>query len=349
MKKIIIIFLIYLIQPFLLFGQLNSDSLFLIKKNEKWGYINALGNINIIPIYEYAKEFSEGLAVIEKNSKSGYINNVGEIVIDLKYDIANDFSEGLALVSSSDNKEYIDKKGNRAFTLPIGTDEALSFSNELAAFLKEDLWGYINKKGQIVIEPKFYYTESVDYNFSQGFVNLVTYDSLTNEFRGSYYGKDGNSKFKYDGYNFLDSLARIYFNDKDGFIDLNGNIVIEPKFDGVVKINGDMRGGFSQGMACVKYNGKWGVINKKGNFIIPPQFEEILTPFQEGLAAIKVKDKIGFIDSTGKIVIACEYDALSLNEPNHISMGFNNGLCLVVKNGMWGYINKNGIYVWSSN
>ena len=83
-------------------------------------------------------------------------------------------------------------------------------------------------------------------------------------------------------------------NGKWGYINKNGEFIIEPQFD-----NAD---NFSEGYACVELDGKWGYINNKGKFVIKPQFDKGYC-FSEGLAAVKIGDNWGYIDKTGKYII----------------------------------------------
>ena len=55
-------------------------------------------------------------------------------------------------------------------------------------------------------------------------------------------------------------------NGKWGFVDKNGNVVIEHIYEYVTELN-------SNGFAGIKLNGKWGVINSNGNIIVEPKYE----------------------------------------------------------------------------
>ena len=74
--------------------------------------------------------------------------------------------------------------------------------------------------------------------------------------------------------------------------------------------------------------------------------------FSEGLACVAVDGKIGYMDRTGKIVIKPQFD---------VATPFNNGIASValgkyeLQEGVshfvrigdkWGYIDKNGKYLW---
>ena len=96
------------------------------------------------------------------------------------------------------------------------------------------------------------------------------------------------------GSNFSGGLARVYINNKYGFIDKTGKIIVEPQFDSVYS--------FIEGLASVRVDGKYGFIDNTGKIIIKPQFDTI-SYFSEGLASVFVDGKYGVIDKTGKIVI----------------------------------------------
>lgn len=79
-----------------------------------------------------------------------------------------------------------------------------------------------------------------------------------------------------------------------GFIDKNGNTVIDFKYD--------YASDFSEGLAVVKKDGKYGYIDKNGDAII--DFKYTTTRwFGDGLAFIRSDSEYGFIDKEGNIVI----------------------------------------------
>jgi hypothetical protein len=118
---------------------------------------------------------------------------------------------------------------------------------------------------------------------------------------------------------------------KRGYIDKQGEIVIEPKFD--------QASHFSEGLAAVQVDGKWGFINTSGYIVIEPRFEKLGSfYFYEGLFPYQVSDKYGFIDKTGKIAIEPEFDEVNLTS-------FRGGLAAVRVNDKWGYIDRSGKYV----
>ncbi len=138
--------------------------------------------------------------------------------------------------------------------------------------------------------------------------------------------------------NFSDGLAKVKIGKKSGFIDRNGKVVIPARFDE------DRVGDFSEGLASVEIEGRYGFIDRKGNMVIPPQFRNA-SDFKNGLAKVTIDlplkgettlnpNGFGYIDRHGKIVIKPQFD--NAND-------FSEGLAAVgIDAGKYGYINTIG-------
>lgn len=144
---------------------------------------------------------------------------------------------------------------------------------------------------------------------------------------------------------------------KQGIINDNGKVILEPVYDRVYFANEELwvvfkngKGGivnnkgqllvpliyddileFSNGLAGVKKNGRYGFIDKTGRLVIPFKYEHVV-PFSEGLAAAKLSGKYGFVSVKGSEVIPFEYDA---------ALSFKQNIAGVKKNNKWGIIDKN--------
>ncbi|HPC36037.1 MAG TPA: WG repeat-containing protein [Candidatus Marinimicrobia bacterium] len=298
--------------------------LYLVKVNNKYGYIDRTGRIVIEPKIDESNEYFNGYAIIrinnksgvidqngkvfihpdlfdilhysdgifqfEKNNRFGYINEEGAIIIEPIFDFGWEFSEGLAGVELNQKWGFINKFG--VAIIEPQFDEAGSFSNGLAPVRIGTKWGYIDKTGKFIVEPKF--DRADDY---------------------------------------YDDLAIIMIDNKWGYIDKFGEIIIKPQFD---KINR-----FSEGLSAVKIGNYWGYIDKKGKMVIKTQFSSS-NSFSEGLALIKVKldfsilsknEKFGFIDQSGGMIIEPIFDNAG---------SFSMGLAPVKIGSKWGYIDKTG-------
>lgn len=131
---------------------------------------------------------------------------------------------------------------------------------------------------------------------------------------------------------FSQGLTPVCVDDKWGYINEQGDLIIEPQFDMVLSFS-------ENGLAPVSFNNEWGYINTNGNFVIEPQFDTAEKFAKNGLARVRADDKLGFIDEKGEFVI----------EPLFMGAGdfTENGLARAARadNGKYGYINKKGNFV----
>ncbi|NMG05722.1 WG repeat-containing protein [Brasilonema sp. UFV-L1] len=277
------------------------------------------------PQFDGASGFSDGLAQVRIDGKWGYIDKNGTEVIRPQFDETDDFSEGLARVwIVGQNWGYIDKAGKFVIPQQFTKDNAGNFSEGLARACFVDTCGYINQRGDFVIERK--YGGARDFKEGLAVVKIRS--------KWGYIDKSGNIAIQPqfdDAENFSEGLADIKIGDKWGYINKSGDIVIKPQFDDNFR--------FSEGLAAVKTNGKWGYIDKSGNIVIKPQFDDDYGNFSEGLAAVKINSKWGYIDKNGNLVVKAQFDEVR---------EFSEGLAAVKTNGKWGYIDKNGNFLIQS-
>lgn len=117
-------------------------------------------------------------------------------------------------------------------------------------------------------------------------------------------------------------------NDKYGYQDEKGNVVIEPKYDLAYPLE--------EGMSAVRINGKYGYINQNGKEIVTPKYDNTWK-FIGGFAAVKLDNKFGFIDKNGKTVVPLIYQ----NAYNYHGTCCYKGQAHVKENGKWKIIKIN--------
>ncbi|MBW4630681.1 MAG: WG repeat-containing protein [Iphinoe sp. HA4291-MV1] len=280
-------------------------------------------NVNwaIEPRFDGASGFSDGLAQVGIDGKWGYIDKNGTEVISPQFDETDDFSEGLARVwIAGQNWGYIDKTGKFVIPQQFTKDNASNFSEGLARACFVDTCGYINQRGDFVIERK--YDRAGDFKEGLAVVKIRS--------KWGYIDKSGNvviqPQFDDAGY-FSEGLADIKIGEKWGYINKSGNVVIQPQFD--------YNYGFSEGLGLVKIGSKYGYIDTSGNLLVQPQFDDAYR-FNEGLAGVKIGSKWGHIDKRGNLVVKAQFDQVN---------NFVEGLAVVKTNGKKGYIDKNGNFV----
>jgi len=286
------------------------------------GYINKRGQMVLELQCDFTGEFREGLAIVksEQLNKKGYIDKTGKLVIDgMFYREIDDFHEGLARVKVAGKWGYINKKGTMVVKPQFIYAEP--FSHGLAKIKTDQKYGYIDKWGHMLISPQFYDCRRFSENVAAAKIND----------KWGYIDTAGKVviEAQFDlAWDFLEGLAPVKIGGKYGYIDSSGKVAIAPRFDGAAN--------FHDGLAMVQISGKWGYIDKIGEVVIAPQFDAALG-FSEGLAAVKVSGKCGYIDKTGRIVIKPEFDGVSY---------FKDGLAQTSVGLAVGYIDKEGKYVW---
>lgn len=95
-------------------------------------------------------------------------------------------------------------------------------------------------------------------------------------------------------------LAPAKQNGKWGFIDQNGNWVIENKYENVVS--------FSEGIAGVSNNNGFGYIDKDENIIINFSKNYFGQPFHEDFSIIQHNNKHGYINKLGQVIVPTYLD-----------------------------------------
>lgn len=144
---------------------------------------------------------------------------------------------------------------------------------------KEKLWGYIDQKGDFVVEPKFHDAG----NFHEGLA-VVKIDWA----RG-YIDTEGRfvvePKYQYAG-PFKDGKARVMLDDVWEYIDREGKSIREAE---PIKMEDDSVP-LVEPLPTAKGK-KFGYADSDGKFVIKPSFVQA-KPFSDGLAAVLVEIKI---------------------------------------------------------
>jgi hypothetical protein len=222
----------------------------------KFGFLDRNGKEVIPAVFHSAKSFSEGLAAARVGSLWGYIELSGVFKITPRFQASGtgaegprdheigNFSQGLTFVWGGNGYGFIDRTGN--FVTGNDFEEADGFREGRARvrLKQQKRFGYIDLSGAVVIEPRF---PSASVYFSEGLASVKE--------------REDNRDFsKFPASVKLDQMA------PRGFIDLNGNMVIEPKFFGADSFHG--------GLCLVETEKTIGYINKQGEYVWEGRYVE---------------------------------------------------------------------------
>ena len=194
-------------------------------KKGRWGYADAAGTIVIKCKYSEVQPFANGVAIVKQGEKYGFINEEGKPVGNgiayssiTNYPGTNNYLVSVGGKKSDDTSKsktrrllnldnfagsclvnVMDAKwgivSNRGETiLPIEYSEISSLKNGVAHVIKNKAWGLIGENMKLIVEPKKY--------------------TLISDFCDK-------------------GIALVQIGNKNGVIGLNGNVILEPKWDKV--------------------------------------------------------------------------------------------------------------------
>ncbi len=267
--------------------------------------------------------------VVASDGKYQYVDRDGNIVINPQFADATVFRDGLALVRTfgEDSKfGYIDEMGN--FVINPQYIDATPFYDGLAWVVSKDAAPVaISTKGELKFTLQ--QAEKV-HRFSDEMAAFSVYDEEGNE-KWGFVDKKGEvvivPQFSECG-RFSDGLCAVSNEEGDwGYIDKKGSYKVNPQFK--------KAGCFSEGVAIVKNSESYGAIDKDGKFVVNPQFEEMFADGDKFL--VKMSGKWGWTDKKGSVLINPQFDyALPF---------MKNKLAPVYSSNKMGYVNDEGKYV----
>lgn len=280
----------------------------------RWGYIDKQGKTVIAPRFDWATTFHEGRALVQAGELWGYFDTTGAMVVRPQFLEASGFYEGLAHVAVAPNTGsnerpwkhgFIDRSGK--FVIPPTWDYADDFSegrtivDHTVRFVNDPKYGnnvvgfsqIIDQTGATIAElgPNhvFGYSENLlvveKGRTAKGFPTYIFMD------------RDGNRQPReFESLSpFAEGLASARRDGKDGFINHQGEFVIEPRFE--------MVHSFSEGLAAAapeSFN-QWGFIGRDGVFVISPRFSWAWR-FSGGFALVAQGRKTGYVDKQGNYI-----------------------------------------------
>ena len=247
MKKIFFLSGLLLITTYL------SAQLTLIRTpDNKYGFVNAIGDTIVPPIYDDARPFSEGLALVKKLKDYKLIDTLGQLwdKSELKnnhgfrYDWG-EYHSGMPVLIPIWECQYIDVTGKVALTIPYRDAEPFhdnkarvydadqyAYINHFGMIVEDwkeipddyravkykDYFGYVNKNGKLVID--YQYVRALD--FKNG-IAKVSPDGQ----KWAIINKKGHyiSKFYHNITNFENGVAIVQLGHYYGFIDRTGKFL----------------------------------------------------------------------------------------------------------------------------
>lgn len=312
-----------------------SEGLVAMHDTDGFSYVDTNGKVKIGPIKN---------KVFKCNNGFGGISNYEE---EVRY--VSDFHEGLAFLREGPGVQIIiDNEGNEVFQSGgIVTDyEMKDYVDGLSVAVDPILYASrvylldkIGNKAELDIKT----IAGDNYwgigDYAEGLLAYVISTTGQADMDNGKYGYIDIKSEKIaikpqfeDCRKFNKGIAPVKLNGKWGFIDREGNFIINPQYEDfwVKDIHYSYQVFNEDNIASVKKNGKWGVIDKSGKVIVDFKYDNGIV-FNDGVAAVEENGKYGYIDMNGKEIIEPQYDDANI---------FNKDIALVSKNGNYYLIDK---------
>lgn len=326
-----------------------NEGLAAVKKDGKWGYIDETGK-TVIPFeYDYAFPFSEGLAVVCTQGIDSIKN------ANVSYDDLPNDAYFWHIIDKNGNDKLLtyyndifgEHRETPIFTLSVIFDPSTYSTTPIYHNGYLNMYGYVNNESGygMVFDNSGKYIEvnnAVINEYDTIHASMTFNENLWTaysyfDYQAFYLDENGNIILTIGDMNnpvnqirpFNQGLAPYcvgtYDNGSWGFIDKNGNTVINPQYTNFyAKGASSTYEVFNDNIASVENkNGLWGGIDKTGKTVIAFEYENLL-PFCEGLAVAQKNGKYGVVDTSNTVVVPFEYDNLS---------SYNDGVCVAVQNG----------------
>ncbi len=305
-KSYLMLFIIFLFSISVLSTEKNSPVPYI--DGNKCGYSDRNMNIIIKPEYDACGDMIDGMASVMKDGKYGFIDSTGKKIVLPVHTYSSSINKGHAIIGLDNRYAVINSKGDAV--IPF-TDYYISSYNNGAAVVSENYkYGLMGNGGKIIIPLKY---AAMDPAGNSLFIAAEPGKP------GSFFsGKNilFNSKGvpvlkeSYDLiYPAANGFMKIKNNDKWGYINSEGKIIVPAVYENIRNIKKD-------GTACFQKNGKWGIINGTGKVILEPSFDGAGggdSTMEEQLQAdteyfiMSMNGEYGIISRTGEIIAPAKY------------------------------------------
>ena len=253
--------------------------------NGKYGIVDSNFEEFFACKYEYLGLPEDGVIPVTVDGDSYYMNYSGykKLVPNEKAEYLGSFSNNYAPAKINGVYGYLDKNMKEYH---FEYDYAGEFYNGLAAVEKNGRWAVINTS----------FTEITAYDYDE--IVMDSYGFCA--FSGVFFAKQGD---KYYLCNNLGTVVSVGFDDvklfasdapaavkvgkKWGFVDKNGNIVIEPMYDDADS--------FNQGFAPVKDGNVWSFITSDGTKVVDTECKSLSALYNNGYAFANDGERDSFV------------------------------------------------------
>jgi hypothetical protein len=159
----------------------ESEGYRAIKRNGRYGFIDARGRLRIANRYESVQKFSEGYAAVKILGKWGFINLQDNIAVQPVYEEVWPFQNGFAQVKQKGLYGLIDKSGKQI--LMVRYEKIRILPGGKLIIQQNGLKGLADNSGKLLIHPKYNVLDDAGNSFvivsRDNKYGVITYQGLS--------------------------------------------------------------------------------------------------------------------------------------------------------------------------
>lgn len=233
-----------------------GEDTYAVKEDDKYSVIDKTGVKLLEDKFDDVIGINNGYVIASKDNKFGVIGISGDKIIDFKYDN----------LQYTNGNYYIAKSGEKYGVITASGEEKLPFESEKIEYISVGDFIACTYTANDKEETKFYdseYNEKIEgevqeINIEKGYIRI----KIDDEYK--YY----NFKFEEKNANQILTSNRLFLSQKNGkcgFVDKDGNVVVDYIYDDATEQN-------ISGYAGIKKDGVWGAIDLNGKVVVEPKY-----------------------------------------------------------------------------
>lgn len=237
-------------------SKIYGNEMYVVKQDGKQILVKKDGTEVLTQGYDSIKQILKNVEngiIFMQNGKCGVMKTTGEVTIPAEYEDLKEAKTGIFIASKDGKYGVIDIDKNTKIDFKYAT---INYNEKADLYIAED-----SNFNNDIIDNTFTVKQTgilVDMNDEKGYLKLRQADEY------KYY----NYKFEEKKEQEINTGNTLFLSKKDGkygFVDKDGNVVVEYIYDDATEQN-------TFGYAGIKKDGKWGSIDNKGNIVQEPTY-----------------------------------------------------------------------------
>ena len=237
---------------------MTENGEYIVKENNAWEVVQRNGEVKFADGLQGMQDIlgikNGNIIIKDANNKVGVVNESGERILDNVYDdVKFAFTDRYIILQNG--KYGVAEKGNNILLNPTYTT-----------------MNYINTADIIEASEDGITSNLLNSNLETKLTGIVTqinidrgYIKIRQDNEEKYYNFRFEERKEQD-INTSNTLFLSKQNDKYGYVDKNGKVLVDYQYDDAKEQN-------AYGFAAVQKDGKWGAINGSGEEVVSPQYD----------------------------------------------------------------------------